>query len=477
MVRAGAACADLALQLLGSVAGKHILVLAGPGNNGGDALIAAHLLSERGAQVAILPLFGDKGPQAADARQAFVRCKSGPARFIGNISDLPACPDLAIDGLFGIGLARGFDDALRALIRIVNTLPCPVLALDVPSGLNADTGTLVDEQGCAIRATHTLSFLGDKPGLHTGFGRDHAGVVQIADLEVEPTLFPHVELHRNAPIAFEAALPLRKHASHKGSHGNVAVIGGASGMSGAAILAARAAAFCGAGRVFVAMLDAALPYDPLHPELMLRAASDFDDAGSVLVVGPGLGRSEAAHALLTRCLRSPLPVVLDADALNLVATDTELQQQLAARAGQTLITPHPLEAARLLQSDVASIQTDRIAAARTSAARYACVVLLKGSGTVIARADGTAMINTTGNAALATAGSGDVLAGVCGALLAQGAAVWEAALAATWLHGAAADELVASGTGPIGVTASELLPPLRAALNRLSKARHGARQD
>jgi hydroxyethylthiazole kinase-like uncharacterized protein yjeF len=241
-------------------------------------------------------------------------------------------------------------------------------------------------------------------------------------------------------------------------------------MGGAAILSARAAAKCGAGRVFVAFLDDAPAYDDAQPELMCRIAHEHDFASGTLVAGPGLGTSRAAHDLLLRALNTQAPLVLDADALNLIAAEPGLQQKLVQRKGMQLMTPHPLEAARLLGTTSASIQADRLTAARELAHRYNSAVILKGSGTVIAQrngSDGKITINTTGNPALATAGTGDVLAGICGALLAQGWSEHNAALAGPWLHGHAADVLVEQGIGPVGLTASELIPVVRASLNRL----------
>ncbi|HJV50155.1 MAG TPA: NAD(P)H-hydrate dehydratase, partial [Noviherbaspirillum sp.] len=248
----------------------------------------------------------------------------------------------------------------------------------------------------------------------------------------------------------------------------VIIAGGAHGMSGAAILAARAAAKCGAGRVFAAFLDEPPAYDAVQPELMCRHAHDMDFSSGTVVIGPGLGSSHAAHDALARALATDRPLVVDADGLNLIASRDELRQQLRVRKQPALLTPHPLEAARLLGTSAAQIQADRLAAARKLAATLNSIIVLKGSGSVIAQPGGEIAINTTGNAALATAGTGDVLAGMCGALLAQGWPQWQSALGACWLHGLAADTLVAGGTGPIGLTASELIPCARSLLNHLT---------
>ena len=470
MQRAGQAAAQAAIALLTvPIQEAKVLVLAGPGNNGGDALEAAHLLAGQGVQVSVL-LHADHVHQSSDAQQAFARAKNGSVRFIPIDSPLNATSwDLVLDGLFGIGLSRAPSGALRALIETVNAFACPVLALDVPSGLNADTGNIVGPNGIAVEASHTITFIGNKPGLHTGQGRDYAGQVLVSDLGIDLSQFkmPHSSL--NDATRFTPCLHPRRHGSHKGSYGDVIVIGGAAGMVGAPILAARAAAKCGAGRVFAAFVDTPPAYDSLQPELMFRAVHTVDFATAALVAGPGLGTSRAAHDVLSRAMTAHKGMVIDADALNLLASEPELQQKFMHSHGATVITPHPLEAARLLQISTTEIQADRLLSARRLARQFNTIAILKGSGTVIAKPDGEVVINTTGNPALATAGTGDVLAGICGALLAQSLPAWEAALVATWLHGKAADTLVNEGIGPIGVTASELIPCVRTLLNRFTK--------
>lgn len=476
MQRAGRAAADYALTLLPSpYANATALVLAGPGNNGGDALEAAHLLSAAGVQVTIMYDAGKQQP--ADAQQALARARRSVVSFAdpANLSVVETSSwSLVIDGLFGIGLTRPLSGKTRELVEAINQLHCPVLALDVPSGLDADTGNIVGN-GIAVHATHTITFIANKPGLHTCFGRDHAGIVQVATLGLDDADAASPRMYLTGIEAFSTHFRRRPHNSHKGSYGDVIVLGGAAGMSGAPVLAARAAAKCGAGRVFAAFLDAAPAYDPVQPELMCRHAGDIDFTTGTLVVGPGLGTSQAAHDVLLKALQAPVPLVLDADALNLIAREADLATMLAQHAKPALMTPHPLEAARLLQTTAAEIQADRLSAARRLAWQFNCIVILKGSGSIIAKPDGEIMINPTGGPALATAGTGDVLAGICGALLAQSFPTWSAALAATWLHGKAADMLEGQHIGPIGVTASELLPGVRALINQLADA-HAARQ-
>ncbi len=487
MQRAGAAAAEMAITLLydakniihtstaqintaqfnaAQINAAHILIIAGPGNNGGDALVAASCLVAAGASVSV-KLCGDLAHLPADAQLALQHLRTTTVRFIELIA--PMRWSLVIDGLLGIGLTRPIDGELAALVDTVNAFDCPRLSLDVPSGLNADTGALIGDTGCAIHATHTLTFIGDKPGLHTAAGRDVAGVVSVTDLDIDHAFFVPTSMQLGSTGLFANAVQLRRHDSHKGSYGDVVVMGGADGLTGAVLLAARAALHAGGGRVFAAFVGAGPTHDVMHPELMCRRAGDMDFGKSVIVAGPGLGLSALSLACLRRVLQQSNALVLDADALNLIASNTDAQTQLAARSPSALLmTPHPLEAARLLGCSAAVIQTDRVAAAKTLAQRYQAVVILKGSGSVIAHPDGSVVINPNGNPGLATAGSGDVLSGLCGALLAQRWPVWEAALAAVWLHGRAADMLVGNGIGPIGLTASELPAAIRQALNALN---------
>lgn len=478
MQRAGKAAAQFALSLLaGSPADARVLAVAGPGNNGGDAIEAARLLAEYGMDVTVL-LCADVSRLPADASKVLAQARNSPIEFV-NAAETPfenwRQRDLVIDGLFGIGLTRPVAGLYRTLVEAINSLSCPVLALDVPSGLDADTGAIVgnDDGGIAVRATHTVTFIADKAGLHTLYGRDCAGQVHVAHLDIDASHFKPSRTHLASIAAFSTFLRRRPHNSHKGSYGDVIIAGGAQGMAGAPILAARAAAKCGAGRVFAAFIGDPPAYDSLQPELMCRHAPGMDFSSGTIVAGPGMGTSREANDVLARILHGRNPLVLDADALNLIAVEPGLQNRLTERAAPVVMTPHPLEAARLLHSSTKEVQSNRLKAARELAARFRAVVVLKGSGSIIANADGDAVINTTGNPALATAGTGDVLAGICGALLAQDFPAWNAALAAAWLHGQAADALTQEGIGPIGLTAGELIPAVRALLNQLTEQHAG----
>jgi hydroxyethylthiazole kinase-like uncharacterized protein yjeF len=470
MRRAGNAAAQRACALFDPAdATPRILVLAGPGNNGGDALEAATVLTQQGIPVEALLV---AEPSAGDAAQALQRAVCAGVQFIEPdiVFNDTAGYALVIDGLFGIGLTRPVSGIYRDLVGHVNALRSPVLALDVPSGLNADAGTVIGPDGIAIRASHTITFIADKPGLHTCDGRDYAGEISVEPLDIASDSMPAALAWLNGPDGFASSLRPRRHNTHKGSFGDVIVVGGAPGMAGATILAARAALYCGAGRVLPAFIDMPPAYDMMQPELMCRAAADIEFSRATVAIGPGLGRTPFARQLLATALAAAVPLVVDADALNMLAADTALQTALAQRDAPALLTPHPLEAARLLGCSAADVQSDRLHAARTLARRLRSITILKGSGTVITAPDGEAVVNPTGNPALATAGTGDVLTGICAALLAQDCPPWHAALAAVWLHGAGADHLLANGIGPAGVTAGELIPAVRAVLNRLASS-------
>ncbi|GGC99701.1 NAD(P)H-hydrate dehydratase [Undibacterium terreum] len=472
MRRAGVASAAYAKLLLKG-ASANVLVIAGPGNNGGDALETAHLLADDGYAVSVM-LCGDITQFSADAQQCYRRALSSKVQFFGPDYLNEARPEqwaLAIDGLFGIGLSRPVSGGFYAVVERLNKLSAlyriPVLSLDVPSGLDADTGQVVGQQGIAVHATHTLTFIGNKPGLHTGAGKDYAGEVEVADLAIDQQLRQLPKAQLSNQLMFSSILKPRPHNSHKGRYGDVLILGGAPGMAGAAVLAARAAAHCGAGRVFTGFIAEPPVYDSQNPELMFRRAADADFSADAVVIGPGLGQSTAAKQLLYKALQQAAKLVIDADALNLIAVDSGLQGLLSKRSGATVLTPHPLEAARLLEISGLEVQADRLHAARTLAQRFSATVILKGSGTVIADKEGYVFINHTGNPALATAGTGDILAGICGTLLVREAPAIDVAGLAACLHGQAADRLVEHGIGPVGITSGELIHAVRECLNEM----------
>lgn len=425
MRRAGLAVARLALAIAPHA--QRIWIACGPGNNGGDGFEAALHLQSWG-KAPVVTWLGDEGRLPADAADALSRARAAGVAFT---AQAPLAWDLGIDALLGLGAARPLEGRGAEWREALSAGDRPVLAVDLPSGLDGDTG-----QGVAVRATHTLALLTLKPGLFTAHGRDAAGIVWFDDLGVAPSEPPTALLSPAPPR------PDRPHASHKGTWGDVAVVGGATGMTGAALLAASAALHGGAGRVFVGLLDGGtLTVDPSQPELMLRPVEALDLGA--LHVACGCGGGEAVRAALPRALSTARSLVLDADALNAIAADPHLQTLLRARGARhdrpTVLTPHPLEAARLLGLGTAQVQADRLGAANALAQRFNAVAVLKGSGTVIAGPGRVPHVNPTGNARLATAGTGDVLAGLLAARLAQGEAAFEAASDAVYLHGAAAD--------------------------------------
>jgi hydroxyethylthiazole kinase-like uncharacterized protein yjeF len=453
--RAGLAVARLAMALAPHA--RTVWIACGPGNNGGDGLEAATQLHLRGVAVVVTWL-GTDASAPADSLAALARARAAGVAF----ADVPpsglGAHDLCIDALLGLGHSRAPQGRMAAWIAAMNASAAPTLAVDLPTGLQADTGHYATyliasaadgiSASAVIHAQNTLCLLTAKPGLFTGHGRDTAGQVWLDDLGVPPGA------NASAQRIGAAALAPRRHASHKGSYGDVAVIGGAPGMAGAALLAASAALHSGAGRVFVGLLDGgSLGVHPQQPELMFRPPNGLKLHALSVVCGCGGG--EAVRALLPRVLGEAARAVLDADALNAIATDTALQAMLRARTAQglpTVLTPHPLEAARLLGCSTTHIQAHRLAAAQQLAERFACVVVLKGSGTVVAAPLQIPSINPTGNARLATAGTGDVLAGMVGARLAMGQYALAAACEAVYAHGLAADRWPAG----VPLTASAL---------------------
>ena len=463
MAKAGQALATLAGELAAETSDP-ILIVAGPGNNGGDALVAARLLKQKWHQVVVV-LAGDPAKMPEDAAHAYQAWLADGGTCLDEIPPSPQF-SLAIDGLFGIGLQRPLEGRYAALVHAINRLPCPVLSVDIPSGLDADTGSI---HGCAVAADYTLTFLAAKPGLYTLDGPDHAGTIMVSDLGMDAAGIGEPRGWLLEDPMFHPALPPRRQNSHKGLFGNVAIIGGSEGMVGAALLAGRAALLCGSGRVYVGLLAEDAPLlDSAQPELMLRHAPDLHEKveASCAVIGPGLGRAPQALKVLKAWLDQPVPLVLDADALQLIGQNPALKTVLQQRNQPVVITPHPGEAAALLNMSSAEVQHDRIRNALRLAQEYKAVTLLKGAGTVIAEPGGHWYINTSGNPGLSSAGTGDVLAGMIGAFIAQGLSAADATTLAAWLHGAAADELVSHGTGPVGLTASEVALKARTLINR-----------
>ncbi len=469
MEKAGLAAAQIVRDQLHKNPNHHVLVLAGPGNNGGDAFVVARYLKEWGNAVTVA-FTGDRNHVPPDARQAIQAWLDIGGKISADIPDSDQNWDAVIDGLFGIGLDqsrnRPIEGKYRDWVETVNQMNVPIVALDIPSGLGSDDGCIY---GTAIRATITVTFIGLKPGLFTNFGPEYCGAVLLRDLDIQLASppAPHTWL-LTQKLAQSLLPPPRSANSHKGSFGSVAILGGSTGMVGAALLAGRAALHLGAGRVYLGLLaQTAPPVDFSQPELMLRSPSELFTLKPLncLVVGPGLGNSSEALSWLESALNSELTLVLDADALNLIALHPHLIKKLGHRNAYTILTPHPAEAARLLSTNTAAIQNDRMNAAYQIARQFNCYVVLKGAGSICCFPDGKRYLNTSGNPGLSTAGTGDVLTGMIGALIAQGLDTDQALLLAVYLHGAAADRLLQQNHGPLGMIASEIIVAGRILLN------------
>jgi len=464
MERAGSAAFDVLRARWPDA--RRICVLAGAGNNGGDGYVIARLALEQGRPVRLLTL-GDHGKPrgaAADAARAFAAAggTAEPCRGV------PADADLIVDALLGTGLERPLDGDWARTVEQANALRTPVLAVDIPTGLHADTGRVL---GCAVRAEATVSFIGLKQGMLTGLGPDHCGELHFDGLDVPPAVYATEVLsaRRLDWCKERETLPRRRPAAHKGEQGHVLVVGGAPGMSGAARLAGEAALRAGAGLVTVATHpEHAQLLNLTRPELMVRAVEDAEalvqaaERADVIALGPGLGKGLWGTTLFEQALELDKPLVVDADALNLLATRHR-------RNPRWVLTPHPGEAARLLGSSVADVEHDRFAAVQALQRRFDGVAVLKGAGTLI-HGPGTRPTGlcSDGNPGMATGGMGDTLTGIIAALLARrprdGARPQpeESVAAAVCLHAAAGDR--AARGGESGMLPGDLIDALRATL-------------
>lgn len=449
MKRAGAAAAELIMKRLedAGVEQRRVTLLVGPGNNGGDALACACELREKGAVVNVV-LPGGRRPTSALALAQLERWTQAG----GTTYDDPYMTekaDCVVDGLFGTGLAKPITGDYLDAVLWFNERQALKVSLDIPSGLNPVTGHWTGSYpGCS--ADVTITFLCVKSGLYMCEGADAAGEIVLNELDVSVPLSP---LSVIGTDEFPRVLRPRVKNSHKGDYGSVAVIGGTDGMIGASILAARAALISGAGRVTLECRAEHAPHvDMVYPEIMFATKpvnlEDFD----AIVLGCGLGTSAEAKARVIEALNCQKPLILDADALNIIAADIKLQDMVLARRAPTVLTPHPGEAARLLRRDTAGVTADRVAACRELAVQTGAIVVLKGAGTVISMRSSRTWINPTGSPVLATGGSGDVLAGMIGAMFAQGYDMVESVLAAVYFHGLSAEGLEA------GFTAGEIAP-------------------
>lgn len=439
---------------------RTVSVLCGSGNNGGDGYILARLALETGMDVRVYPLASMNQLQgdALGACRAY-RDAGGPALDFAP-ADFEGA-EVLVDGLLGTGLDREVGERYAEAIRAIDRFRGGVLALDIPSGLDADTGR---PRGCAVKADATVSFVGLKQGLFTGEGLAHCGRIFFHDLDApRETLRLETPAAALAPI-WRQGLPPRSRAAHKGNFGHALIIGGELGYSGAARLAAEAAARVGAGLISIATRpEHAGLMNIARPELMCRGVTDARDLeplfgrANVVAVGPGLGQGAWSKAMFAAALACGLPLVADADALNLMA-------HTPLRRDDWVLTPHPGEAARLLQTTAAAVQADRFAAVQALRKRYGGTVVLKGSGTLVLGASGRPWVCIQGNPGMAGGGMGDVLTGAIAGLIAQGMPPEEAALTGVRLHGAAGDKAAEEG-GERGLLAGDLAPWLRRLVN------------
>jgi hydroxyethylthiazole kinase-like uncharacterized protein yjeF len=443
---------------------RSLAVVCGAGNNAGDGLVLARLAQAAGHAVTVLlvvPPERFKGPAAqaaADCRAARIAFTPFDARALGDA-------DVVVDALLGTGLARPVSDDFHAAIDAINAAARPVLALDLPSGLDADSGW---PSPVAVRATATVTFLGLKQGLFLGAAVDYCGELEFAGLELPAGVGAGIAapLRRLVFDDLKRALPRRARSAHKGSNGRLLLVGGGPGMAGAIRLAAEAALRVGAGLVYVAThRDNVASVLGGRPEIICHSVTSGEDLEHLLriadavVIGPGLGQTAWAHGLWRHVLQTDLPLVVDADALNLLAAEP-------IQRTRWILTPHPGEAGRLLRgATVESVQRDRLGAVRSLAVRYGALAVLKGPHTLVAtpRVDDVVSVCDRGNPGMATGGTGDVLAGTLGALLVQTGNLELAARAGVLLHALAGDE--AAKEGERGTVAGDLLPHLRAWAN------------
>ncbi len=459
MQRAGKAAFELARTTWPDA--REAVVLAGPGNNGGDGYVIADLARSAGMQVRVIPSGDHSGLKgdAARARDEYLE-HGGQCVDFDAQQALPAC-DLVIDALLGSGLTRAVEGEFAALIQAMNAHPAPILSVDVPSGLDADRGVAL---GVAVSAQATITFVGMKLGLVTGAGRRHAGCLFFDDLQIPDEVSRAIPAcsHRLSLDGLPALLGMRAADAHKGDFGHVLLVGGNAGMAGSVTLAAQAAARAGSGLVSVATVPQhASQISAACPEVMARGVRNSKELdplirrATVLAIGPGLGQDSWARDLLSKALELDLPTVVDADALNLLALDPVHKESW-------VLTPHPGEAARLLQASTLEIQQHRLERVQALQKQYGGVCVLKGCGTLVA-AQEQVSVCSAGNPGMASGGMGDVLTGIIAGLLAQGLELYDAARFGVQLHAQSAD--MAALDGERGLLASDLFSPLRSLVN------------
>ena len=477
MTRAGQATFDLIKVNWSQV--HEVCVFCGAGNNAGDGYVVARLALQAGWQVMVWALVPAERLQgdAAQACQDFVQAGGVVQPFQPGAVPIRQCSQsgdansgaarvperVFVDALLGTGLQRDVSGAFAAAVNWLNQQPAPVVAVDVPSGLDADTGQV---RGCAVRATATITYIGMKQGLLTGLARDYTGNLYFDDLRVDAAVYARLKTDDSCWLlgqeVVQQALPPRARCSHKGHWGHSLLVGGAQGMSGAIRLSGAAALRSGSGLVTVATHTAHADWlNQGQPELMVAALESARDLRvllsrkSALGIGPGLSQGQWAQQLLLLALEADMPLVLDADALNLLAGWSRQQDNW-------VLTPHPAEAARLLGWETAEVEQNRVAAVRLIQQKFGGVCVLKGAGTLIANADEVAFC-AAGNPGMASGGMGDVLTGIITALLAQGLELFQAAYTGVQVHALAADR--AAEQGERGLLASDVIAQIRNVVN------------
>lgn len=435
---------------------QSVAVVCGSGNNAGDGYIVGTLLLRAGFTVRVFSV-GDPLQLKGDALTAYQHYVAAFGVIEPFQTEMALKADVIIDALLGSGLNKPVTGLYADAITAINQSTAFVLAVDMPSGLNADTGNVM---GIAVKADVTVTFIALKQGLFTGHAADYCGELCYASLAIPDTIL--ATQHASAIRVSHQSLPRRLRCSHKGSYGHVLIIGGEQGYSGAARLAGVAALRVGAGLVSIATRSSHTDLmNSNQPELMCHGVETAEQLmpllakASVIAIGTGLGQSDWASGLLTAVLATQKPLIIDADALNLLA-------RKPVSNPNWILTPHPAEAARLLNCTNADVQQDRFSAVAALQVNYQGIAILKGSGTLIASAEEIAVSNT-GNAGMASGGMGDVLTGVLAGLVAQGLTLKQAAQQGVYLHGKAAD--LAAQNGERGLLASDLMPYLRLGVN------------
>ncbi|WP_461535789.1 NAD(P)H-hydrate dehydratase [Spongorhabdus nitratireducens] len=470
MQRAGQAAFDALLNRwpdLSRTVG--IQIFCGAGNNGGDGYVVALLAHKQQIPARVIAL-ADPETLQGEALQAYQDCVAAGVKTELWHDEIGVSGDVVVDAMLGTGLSGPIRGNYAEAIRRINISNTPVLALDIPSGLNADTGA---EAGQAVRADLTITFVGMKQGLLTGAGPAVCGELQFAGLEIADRVYEQEQpaVQRLTHNNFVSLLPPRERIAHKGMHGHVLVLGGNHGMAGAAVMAAEAGLAIGAGKVTVGTQpEHTTIFNIRCPEIMAYGLDQQLDPldklladKQALVVGPGLDKTDWSLQVLTKALATEIPMVLDADALNLIAEQPELIRNSTA---PRVLTPHSGEAARLLKCTAAEVEADRIGAVREMKERYGSCVILKGAGSLVTGPSGIRLC-CHGNPGMAVAGMGDVLSGIVGSLLAQGLEPEQAAGVAVWLHAMAGDECAAA-SGERGMRATDLVPYARKLINKIS---------